>query len=252
MPPAHTATAASASAPQSARSTSTVAAAVTPCGSTPKSAGRRGSRAASEISNDFGSEPGTLKGNCSTTGASPGWGWATTTAATRTATATIANEKRGDRPSRRRVGGITRATIAAATATPTTWITRTAGAAKVGEAESMNSSNEAATKFSKIVLMTSLAPKRAFRKPGMAPHKAPPSAAAATARGTTSQAGPGTYSPTNIVPIAPSTICPGAPMLNRPARNPKPTAKPVKISGVANDSASKNPLIVPSDPEKRV
>ena len=47
---------------------------------------------------------------------------------------------------------------------------------------------------------------------------------------------------------APTRNWPFAPMLNRPARNPKATARPAKISGVAEFSVLAIALGLPSEP----
>ena len=84
-----------------------------------------------------------------------------------------------------------------------------------------------------IVVITSCAPVVAFSNPAMPPQAAPASVAAIIAMITCS--GPGR--PENQIPnctavIAPTVYWPLPPMLKRPQRKAKATARPVRISGV--------------------
>ena len=66
----------------------------------------------------------------------------------------------------------------------------------------------------------------------MKPHSAPPRKPAAIASGRWTNSGsPWSEKPTKVATIAPRYSWPSAPMLNRPLRNPRATARPVKMSG---------------------
>ena len=101
---------------------------------------------------------------------------------------------------------------------------------------SANSTTCAAMMFSMMVVMTSWAPVRAFRKPGMKPQKPPASVAPAMANTRITRLGsPEVWSetPTNVAPSAPMISWPSPPMLNMPVRNEIATARPTKMRGVA-------------------
>ena len=90
-----------------------------------------------------------------------------------------------------------------------------------------------------IVTMTSWAPVRALSTPGIAPHTAPPRNPNTTASGTWTIIGrPVNANEANTPKIAPRYSWPSPPMLNRPDRNPSATARPAKISGVADSRLS--------------
>ena len=92
----------------------------------------------------------------------------------------------------------------------------------------------AASEFSMIVTTTSWAPVNAFRKPGMNPYSAPPSAPAMTAVVTATGTGQSATSPpTSAAKNPPTSTWPVPPMLNRPPLKPSPTARPVSTSGAA-------------------
>ena len=89
-------------------------------------------------------------------------------------------------------------------------------------------------KFIMIVLMTSWEPRRAFNRPGMAPHAAPLRIAVKHASGIRNQAERlANVIPAHAVANAAIVNCPSAPMFSSPQRKPTVTASPVKISGVA-------------------
>ena len=85
--------------------------------------------------------------------------------------------------------------------------------------------------LSMIVVMTSCAPVRALRKPAIPAHRPPATAAASIATSRCSTGGRSRWNATQPAPTAPRMICPWAPMLNRPARNPMPRPRPARISG---------------------
>ena len=89
-----------------------------------------------------------------------------------------------------------------------------------------------------IVTITSWAPVRALRKPGMKPANAPPAAPASSTSGTCSGSGRCTLNPTYVAAIAPAMNWPWPPMLNTPVENPRATPVPARISGVAATSVS--------------
>nr|BFF22321.1 hypothetical protein GCM10025732_02860 [Glycomyces mayteni] len=98
---------------------------------------------------------------------------------------------------------------------------------------SAHTRNSAAMLLSMIEEMTSWAPVAALRTPGTAPRAPPARPPAMIARGRWSQIGRSRLNPTMRAPIMPKMSWPWAPMLNSPARNARPTARPVKMSGVA-------------------
>ncbi len=89
-------------------------------------------------------------------------------------------------------------------------------------------------KLSMMVVITSWAPKRALSTPAAAPQAAPVPKAVATQSGTSSQAGrPAPAIPTQAVAKVAAISWPSAPMLKRPQRKARATARPVQMSGVA-------------------
>ena len=86
--------------------------------------------------------------------------------------------------------------------------------------------------FNMMVVITSCAPVRAFKMPGIAPKIAPPTAPAIIASGTWMYPGPSIAKPTHKAVMPPASIWPVAPMLKRPALNATATEIPHKISGV--------------------
>src|SRR5579875_1888153 len=89
-----------------------------------------------------------------------------------------------------------------------------------------------------IVTITSWAPVRAFRMPGMNPPMAPPTAPAITTSGMWMMAGRCHWNPTYVAAIAPAISCPWPPMLNTPVEKPTATPMPARISGVADTMVS--------------
>ena len=85
-----------------------------------------------------------------------------------------------------------------------------------------------------VVVMTSLEPKRTFRKPISAPARPPPITPLNKASTRCRMPGSGSgVMPTKAATIAPVTICPSTPRLISVAFLPTINARPVKISGVA-------------------
>jgi hypothetical protein len=89
-----------------------------------------------------------------------------------------------------------------------------------------------------IVVITSWAPVRALRMPGMKPQSAPPSRPASSATSTWITIGSGSANPAIAAVMQPITAWPWPPMLNRPPRNASATDRPVKTSGAAYVSVS--------------
>jgi hypothetical protein len=86
-----------------------------------------------------------------------------------------------------------------------------------------------------IVEITSLAPVVAFRYPAMPAQNAPATDASTTASRMCSSAGiPSKEDPTHTATTVPAMYWPWPPMLNRPARKAKATARPTRISGVVS------------------
>ena len=84
-----------------------------------------------------------------------------------------------------------------------------------------------------IVLTTSWAPETALRNPGTKPQMPPATNPARTESEMAIGAGaPASATPAITAPRAPTRNCPWAPMLNRPALKPNPTARPPNTSGV--------------------
>src|SRR6476659_6295704 len=109
--------------------------------------------------------------------------------------------------------------------------------------------NVAAIVFSMIVVTTSWAPVRAFSSPGMKPQNPPTIAPARIdariARGAGQVA---TAAPVPAPATAPIRNWPWAPMLNKPALKPTPTASPPRLSGPAWTSVLTRPLTLPRRP----
>ena len=98
-----------------------------------------------------------------------------------------------------------------------------------------------------MVVITSCAPVRALRKPGMKPHSAPVSVPIATA--SISSSGLGTSrkaSTATVAPMAPMMNWPSTPMLKTPLRKEIATASPVKMSGADATSVSVIGRIAPA------
>jgi len=90
-----------------------------------------------------------------------------------------------------------------------------------------------------MVVMTSLAPVRALRKPGMNPQAAPVSTPHSVEIRMIRNIGCSLRAMAAVAaPNAPRTNWPSTPMLNAPLRNEIATARPVKMSGVAATSVS--------------
>ena len=103
--------------------------------------------------------------------------------------------------------------------------------------------------FSMIVVMTSWAPVLARSHPGNPPQIAPPAIPASSASGRWRKIGiQEKEKPTMTAVIPPMSIWPSAPMLNRPARKPIPTARPAKMSGAAAVRVSDTARRPPNDP----
>ena len=83
-----------------------------------------------------------------------------------------------------------------------------------------------------MVVMTSLAPVRALRNPGMKPQKAPVSTPHSVETRMIRNIGCSLSAIAAVAaPNAPRTNWPSTPMLNAPLRNETATARPVRISG---------------------
>ena len=107
----------------------------------------------------------------------------------------------------------------------------------------------AATKFSMMVLMTSLVSRRARSHPQIPLQIAPPSAPAIRTIAIASGLGhPLRKGPTAPAAIAPITNCPSAPMLYSAAENATEIARPVNTSGVAFTRESVNAIQFPNAP----
>ena len=91
-----------------------------------------------------------------------------------------------------------------------------------------------------MVVMTSWAPVRALRNPGMNPQKAPVTIPTAIDASRITKAGTWPWSTNAVIvaPRAPIISWPSTPMLNMPARNEMATASPARISGVEATSVS--------------
>ena len=88
-------------------------------------------------------------------------------------------------------------------------------------------------KLSMMVVMTSWAWKRALSHPQSAPSSAAVATPQSTAAIRPSPAGdPESAEPATAMAKAPAITWPSAPMLNSPARSPRATESPVKMSGV--------------------
>ncbi|VWM20178.1 Uncharacterised protein [Collinsella intestinalis] len=84
-----------------------------------------------------------------------------------------------------------------------------------------------------MAVMTSWMPKRALRKPVMAPMAAPPAMPARITTGTCSTMGRSSVEPTSTAHTAPATYWPSAPMLNMPVLKANATEIPVRMMGEA-------------------
>ena len=92
-----------------------------------------------------------------------------------------------------------------------------------------------------MVVITSWAPVLAFRNPGTAPQIAPPAMPARTINKRWIGPGsPGKEKAAAAAAFPPTVICPSAPMLNRPARNPMATDRPARINGTALTTVSES------------
>ena len=90
-----------------------------------------------------------------------------------------------------------------------------------------------AIQLSMIVVITSLAPVVARSTPAIPPQAAPAAQAAIMQRMMCGALGiPANDEPTHTAANVPTRYWPWPPMLNRPQRNAKATARPVRISGV--------------------
>ena len=100
--------------------------------------------------------------------------------------------------------------------------------------ESIQLSSASTMKLSMIVVITSCAPHFARSAPGTNPTAPPAHIAAIVQSGTATSADvpAGSASPTSAAASPPAASCPSAPMLNRPARSPTATARPVQMSVV--------------------
>ena len=115
----------------------------------------------------------------------------------------------------------------------------TAGIAAGGPERSidptMRNARLGAMPLSISVVITSCAPVRALRKPGMNPYAPPAMVPPTTA--TTRASGGGRYPATSVAvieaPRPPMRNCPSTPRLNRPARNDTARPRPAKMNGVA-------------------
>ena len=100
-----------------------------------------------------------------------------------------------------------------------------------------NTPVQIAIQLSMIVEITSWAPETAFSRPAIAPHAAPARHAATIANRTWSTPGiDENDEPTQTAKYVPTRYWPWPPMLKRPQRNAKATARPVRISGVVISS----------------
>ncbi len=103
-----------------------------------------------------------------------------------------------------------------------------------------------------IVTMTSCAPVFALSRPGMKPQIAPPMAPHTMASGRWMTSGrPVNVKPARTASMPPMSSWPSPPMLNRPARKARATARPVKISGVASVRVWEMARSDPTDPCRR-
>src|SRR5271170_715073 len=106
-----------------------------------------------------------------------------------------------------------------------------------------------ATKFSMMVLITSLVPRRARSHPQMALHQAPPIAPAIKTIVSASGRGhPPRNGPTAPAAMAPITNWPSAPIFQSAAENATEIASPVNTSGVAFTSESVKAIQFPKAP----
>ena len=103
-----------------------------------------------------------------------------------------------------------------------------------------------------IVVTTSWAPVYAFRKPGMKPYASPAAMPDSTAIGMAAIGGrPAVATPVAAAASPPIRNWPWAPMLNRPALKPMPTARPASTSGVACTRVLMMALNEPTEPATR-
>src|SRR3954454_797867 len=96
---------------------------------------------------------------------------------------------------------------------------------------------QTAIQLSMIVVITSLVPVVAFRRPAIPAHAAPAAQAATSASSAWGTCGTcANDDPTQTAAIAPVWYLPWPPMLNIPQQNANATASPVRISGVVASS----------------
>src|SRR5215472_4312567 len=120
--------------------------------------------------------------------------------------------------------------------------------ARSGPTTSQFSTRLTATQFSMMVEITSWTPRRSLSTAGKSAYSAPATAAPTTASTGWTPGGARSLAPITAATMAPTVICPWAPMLNRPTQKATETARPVRVSSAAFAADSPHARVKISQP----